>query len=90
MNYREFFLQYPHLSVADYDDYILFLSQRDATEAWHETVDPQKMKEFFDKALPNWKTKNKRVPNPISEYLIEYAEEWKAKNHIKYNNEEVA
>jgi hypothetical protein len=47
MTYQEFNKQYPHLGTEDYEEYNLFLADRAATEAWHESLNPQRLKEFL-------------------------------------------
>lgn len=60
----------------DSQEYLTFLASREDVEAWHQSVNPEIMRNFFEKALPNWRARNQFRPTPKLDYLINYAEEW--------------
>lgn len=47
MTYQKFAKQYPYLTEEDYQEYLSFLASREQTEAWHQSVNSERMKEFF-------------------------------------------
>lgn len=86
MIYLDFKKLYPHLNSEDYEEYILFLANRATTEAWHKSVNPQRMKEFFEVAIINWRNKNEHRPSPKLDYLINYAEGWLQERLVEQND----